>query len=226
MQQVIYILLFLFFGATTVFAQKDTSKPSPKYFISLASSSNDTTAEDLMKEAVLHFDGGRFARAVNSLDQAIKINEYPQLTNILYYYRANAKAKLQQFEAAIIDYNEAIAFANNKSHYYYHRAYAHFENENFENAEKDFTTYMAMEGESADIYMKLGFLKQKENDLHGAIASYSKAIILQPKLAEAYFLRGAIYLQVLLHQKGCKDMKKAADLGHERADRRYSKYCD
>ena len=227
----LFIAFFLML-TTHTYAQSDTSAvvedtvpPKGKFFMKVPDTEPEKTSEDFMKEAVVHFDGGRYAQAVSLLDEAIKINEYPQLTDILYYYRANANAKLGKQEAAIQDYNEAIAKTAVKSHYYYHRAYAHYENEDYENAENDFRTYMAMEGESADIYMKLGFLKQKESDLRGAIKSFSKAIEFNPKLAEAYYLRGGIFLQVLLRDKGCQDMKIAADLGHEKAASQYTIYC-
>lgn len=209
--------------STTV--ANDSTSPNGKFFMKMPNLEPEPTSEDFMKEAIVHFDGGRYTKAIEKLDKAIEINTYVQLTDILYYYRANAKAKMGAHKAAIIDYNEAIAAVATKSHYYYHRAYAHYENGDFENAEGDFRTYMTMEGESADIYMKLGFLKQKEQDLRGAIQSFTKAIEFNPKLAEAYYLRGGIYLQVLLRDKGCADMQQAINLGHEKAARQHQTYC-
>ena len=233
MKYIMGISWFYFIGIIGLHAQTDTTMVDPsdstktegKFFMKVSNLEPEPTSEDFMKEAIVHFDGGRYTKAIAKLDEAIEINTYAQLTDILYYYRANAKAKMGTHQSAIIDYNEAIAAVSTKSHYYYHRAYAHYENKDYENAEKDFRTYMRMEGESADIYMKIGFLKQKEGDLRGAIKSFSKAIEFNPKLAEAYYLRGGIYLQVLLRDKGCMDMQKAADMGHEGAAKQQGIYC-
>ena len=205
---------------------QDSARSSGKFFARIPPAEKEKTSEDVMNEVIAHFDGGRYQKSVEKLDEAIEINSHEPLTNVLYYYRANAKSKLGDFVSAVIDYNEAIAYAPKKSHYYYHRANAHYQNESYENAEKDYLAYMKIEGESADIHMKLGFLKQGENALKGAVSEFTKAITLNPKLAEAYFLRGAVYLRVLMHEQGCEDMQKAAELGHERADRRYTKYCE
>ena len=186
----------------------------------------EKNAEELMKEAITHFDGGRYQKSVECLDKAIEVNEFSQLTDILYFYRAVSKSKLNNHLGAIEDYTNAIKTNPYKSKYIYHRALAYFQVGEYDNAKNDFQATLAMDGENADIYLKLGFLKQQENDLKGAIEDYSKAIAFNPKLPDSYYYRGLIYLQVLLHDKACPDLKKAADLGHALALRQYDKYCD
>lgn len=182
--------------------------------------------EDLMKEAIVHFDGGRYAKSIELLDEAIKVNKFEQLTDILYYYRAISKTKINQYSEALADYSKAIETNPYKSKYFYHRGLTYFQIGNYEQAKNDFTTTLSMDGENADIYVKLGFLKQQENDLKGAIEDYTKAITFNSKLGDAYYYRGLIYLQVLLPEKACTDLQKATDLGHPLALRHYDKYCD
>lgn len=229
-------LFLLLIGNSILFAQDSTSTSNSdtstidqgnnKYFAQLPAPEPEKNAELLMKEAIVHFDGGRYQKSIDVLDEALEINEFPQLTPILHFYRAVSKVKVKQYEAAIEDYNKAIALNPQKSKYIYHRGLAYFQLGQYEAAKKDFQATLAMDGGNADIYVKLAFLKQQENDLKGAIEDYTKAIEFNPKFAAPYYYRGLIYLQVLLHDKACVDLKKAADLGHPLALRQYDKYCE
>jgi len=213
---------------STSTSNTDTStvkQVNQKYFAKLPPPTTEKNAEILMKEAIVHFDGGRYQKSIEILDEAIEINAFPQLTSILHFYRAVSKVKINQYEAAIEDYSKAILFNPKKSKYIYHRGLAYFQLSQYELAKKDFQTTLVMDGGNADIYVKLAFLKQQENDLKGAIQDYTKAIEFNPKFSAPYYYRGLIYLQVLLHDKACLDLKKAADLGHSLALRQYDKYC-
>jgi tetratricopeptide (TPR) repeat protein len=228
-------LFLLLIGNSILFAQDSSSTSSSdtsiaednsKYFAQLPALEPEKNAEMLMKEAIVHFDGGRYQKSIEILDEAIEINEFPQLTPILHFYRAVSNVKVNQYEAAIEDYSKAIALNPQKSKYIYHRGLAYFQLSQYEQAKKDFQATLAMDGGNADLYVKLAFLKQQENDLKGAIEGYTKAIEFNPKFSAPYYYRGLIYLQVLLHDKACVDLKKAADLGHPLALRQYDKYCE
>lgn len=197
-----------------------------KYFAQLPAPEEEKNSEMLMKEAIVHFDGARYQKSIEILDEAIKINEFTQLIPILFFYRAVSKAKINNFEGAIQDYTKAIQENPYKSKYIYYRGLAYFELKNYRKAKEDFQTTLSMDGANADLYVKLAFLKQQDNDLKGAIEDYTKAIEFNPKFSAPYYYRGLIYLQVLLRDKACADLKKAADLGHPLALRQYDKYCD
>lgn len=229
-------LFLLLIGNSVLFAQDSTytsnsdtstiNNGKGKYFAQLPPPEPEKNAEILMKEAIIHFDGARYQKSIEILDEAIEINEFPQLAPILHFYRAVSKVKINQYQAAIEDYSKAIQLNPQKSKYIYHRGLAYFQLSEYELAKKDFQTTLVMDGGNADIYVKLAFLKQQENDLKGAIEDYTKAIEFNPKFSTPYYYRGLIYLQVLLHDKACLDLKKAADLGHPLALRQYDKYCE
>lgn len=228
-----WLFVFLLVNSL-IFAQdsiphKDSSElvqpGTTKYFAQLPAPEQEKNSETLMKEAIVHFDGGRYKQSIETLNEAIKINEFNQLIPILFFYRGVSNAKVKDFKAAVQDYTKAINVNPRKSKYVYHRGLAYFELGDYENAKKDFQTTLSIDGANADLYVKLAFLKQQENDLKGAIEDYSKAIKINPKFAAPYYYRGLIYLQVLLHDKACADLKKAADLGHPLALRQYDKYC-
>ena len=230
-----HFLVIVLSISTVVVAQTDDSQTiedssktidsdTKKYFFRLPQE-RKTSSEDLMKEAIEHFDGGRYNISIEHLNKAIEINEFPQLTDILYFYRAVSKTKFKNYSAALLDYDSAIEIKPDKSNYLYHRGLTHFQVGNYTKAKEDFQKTLIIDGETADIYFKLGFIKQQYNDLKASISDYTKAIELNPEFAEPYYYRGLIYLQVLLPEKSCADIKKAADLGYQPAIQQHNKYC-
>lgn len=196
-----------------------------KYFAVVPEKESKITSETLMKEAITHFDGQRYQRSIDLLNEAIDSNTHEPLVPILYYYRAVSKMKVRQVKTAIEDYTVAIKASPYKAKYHYHRGLAYFELQDFVAARRDFERTLAINGGDADLYVKLGFLKQQENDLHGALADYNKATELAPNFAQPYYYRGLIYLQVLLPEKACMELQKAAHLGHVQAARKEKEYC-
>lgn len=206
----------------------DSSQPPMprKYFAVVPEEGPKVTSETLMKEAITHFDGQRYQRSIDLLNEAIDSNQHEPLVPVLYYYRAVSKMKMRQVTAAIEDYSAAIDASPYKAKYRYHRGMAYFQLQQYTEARQDFERTLAMEGADADLYVKLGFLKQQEKDLHGALADYNKAIEFNPSFAQPYYYRGLIYLQVLLPEKACADLQQAARLGDAQAVAKVKEYCE
>jgi Tfp pilus assembly protein PilF len=57
------------------------------------------------------------------------------------------------------------------------------------------------------------------NDYKGAVRDFSKAIELEEDYADAYFQRSLCYKRIGKAEESASDMKKAAQLGHPRAQR-------
>ena len=209
-------------------APSDSSQPLPtrNYFAVVPEEEPPVTSETLMQEAITHFDGQRYQRSIDLLNEAIDSNNHAPLVPVLYYYRAISKMKMRQLESAIDDYSQAIKASPYKAKYYYHRGLAYFELQQFGAARQDFERTLKLEGADADLYVKLGFLKQQDNDLHGALADYNKAIEFNPQFAQPYYYRGLIYLQVLLPEKACADLQQAAKLNYGPAMSKVREYCD
>lgn len=230
----LYLFIFLLTWCSSgLWAQDSTAVTSTasqtamprKYFAVVPEEKPKVTSETLMKEAITHFDGQRYQRSIDLLNEAIDSNTHEPLVPVLHYYRAVARMKVRQVQAAIEDYSAAIEASPYKAKYRYHRGLAYFELQQYAAARQDFERTLAMEGEDADLYVKLGFLKQQENDLHGALADYNKAIEFNPSFAQPYYYRGLIYLQVLLPEKACADLQEAARLGHVQAVEKVKEYC-
>lgn len=232
-QQLVFLWLILLhstissaqspFSKTNEVSNSSSSKPI------LASEMDSLTAnllaEDLMKEAIVHFDAGRLPTCLTKLNEAIAINTFQQLKDILYFYRAICKSKMNRAAEAIEDYNKAVQYNPKKIKYRYYRGLAFFRIGNYAKAELDFEYSLEHQGNNADLLLKIGFLKEQNEELQAAINYYSQAIEQQPNLSEAYYLRGLLHLRVLLHEKACQDLKKASQLQHPAAEEVFQKYC-
>jgi tetratricopeptide (TPR) repeat protein len=62
-------------------------------------------------------------------------------------------------------------------------------------------------------------------DYEQALAFYNKVLEMNPKNKNAYYLRGLLWLQVGMPEKGCEDLKKGEELGFEAAKNARLQYC-
>lgn len=71
-----------------------------------------------------------------------------------------------------------------------------------------------------------GYAKNNIGDYNGAIADYTNAIAINPKDADAYYLRGLVKITSLgQKESGCLDLVKSRDLGQTEAFEAIKKYC-
>lgn len=77
----------------------------------------------------------------------------------------------------------------------------------------DINTVVKLSPRNTYAHYNLAYVNTLNNDLTGAINSYSRAIELKPDLGEAYFNRGLIYLRLGDKEKGTADLSKAGELG-------------
>ncbi len=80
--------------------------------------------------------------------------------------------------------------------------------------------------QTAEDYNNSGVGKFESGDYKGAIADYSKAIELNPKLAEAYAARGLAKIGLGQKDGGCLDLSKAGELGSAKAYESIKQYCN
>jgi tetratricopeptide (TPR) repeat protein len=74
-------------------------------------------------------------------------------------------------------------------------------------------------------YTARGESKGAMKDYTGAIADYTLAIKNDPNFAEAYYARALTNITRKQNGGGCDDLKKAIELGHDRAQALFDKYC-
>ena len=95
----------------------------------------------------------------------------------------------------------------------------------FKEAISDFDTYIKMNPNSSTAHSNRGIANGGLNNFEEAIKDYSKAIEINPNSSDSYFGRAGIKHKTGDKEGECSDLKKAADLGFERAKNLYEKFC-
>jgi tetratricopeptide (TPR) repeat protein len=95
----------------------------------------------------------------------------------------------------------------------------------YHGAIKDYNMAIEVYPQSAEAFFFRGFAKYELKDNPGAIQDYTQAIKLNPTYAVAYLHRGITNLALGVHKAGCRDIRKAGELGDARADDILNKFC-
>ncbi len=82
-----------------------------------------------------------------------------------------------------------------------------------EEAIRIFTEFIRSDPSNASTYLNRGMAYERINNMHQAIADYSKAIELAPSFAKAYYVRGTL-LWYLDDDTSIRDLRMAEELGY------------
>ncbi len=101
-----------------------------------------------------------------------------------------AKAKKQDYEGAIADYNQALQINPNDPDNYFRRGIAFRQKEDYQEALRDFNQVIHLSPKNTSAYLNRGLVRISLKDYQGAKADGDKAISLDPTLSDGYFIRG------------------------------------
>ena len=160
---------------------------------------------------------------------------------IHYFARGLDFYLVQDLEAAINDFTQAIVTDGTLWLSYYARAVVRYKQMEMARAEEgdgelhtavspsdfmvdarlnDFQLVLADLNKAADLapdfaytYYNRGNVLSQLKDYRAAIVSYNEAIALEPNLAEAYYNRGLTYIFLGENARGVADLSKAGELG-------------
>jgi PQQ-dependent catabolism-associated CXXCW motif protein len=110
-----------------------------------------------------------------------------------YYHRGTAYYSLKQSQAAMSDYNLAIAMAPSNPFYLNDRGILFRDLGDNDSAMRDFNKAIAISPNYALAYANRGYIQRSRHKLDEAIADASTAIRLDPKLGWAYENRAFAY---------------------------------
>ncbi|MDP4210787.1 MAG: tetratricopeptide repeat protein [Bacteroidota bacterium] len=181
-------------------------------------------------------------------------NETSDANNFLKLF-ANAilKAKTQDFNGALDDYNKIIEQKPDYSMAYFNRGNLRYEMIRFlstlsdmsnfttigssqpdtQNKRKDYSEVVADYSHTISLdpgfyqaYFNLANVKIASRDFKNAIKYFSKAIDIEPKFSEAYYNRGLTYIYIHQTNEGCLDLSKAGELGVKKAYEAIKELCN
>ena len=166
----------------------------------------------------------------------LRIILYPEV----YFARGIDFYLVQDLEAAIDDFTQAIIADGTLWLSYYARAVVRYKQMEMERANEgggqqvattpedfmvdarlnDYQLILADLNKAADLapdfaytYYNRGNVLSQLKDYRAAIVSYNEAIDLEPHLAEAYYNRGLTYIFLGENARGVADLSKAGELG-------------
>ena len=156
--------------------------------IDLAISLEQTDPILLSIKAQLFAKKKQYAQTIAIYD--LMISKQPEAYT--YNNRGNAKSDLGQKQAAIIDYNLAIALNPEYANTYNNRGNVKSELGDKQAAIIDYDRAIALNSEYATAYYNRGNTKAELGDVQSAISDYDRAISLNPNLINAYYNRGNV----------------------------------
>lgn len=184
-----------------------------------------SNSEDLLKEAVSAFEADDFGNCIIFLNKAIEINHNGELSDILYYYRALTHVELGLANKAINDLDTAVFFNDQKKHYSELRLELKMSLLWFKEAMSDIENMLKSDPQNELALLNKGIVLQESGQIQPAIDVYSLLLNVNPENKAALYLRGMIYLQNAMADKGCADIQLAAKLGFMAAKEALSRYC-
>lgn len=127
----------------------------------------------------------------------------------LYTLRGIARRRLQHYDQARQDYDEAIRLnpANSRAHH--SRGSVNYMQGRFELVIADANVAVRLDGKYAIAYEQRGLAQHRLGRLDGAIADYDRTIALEPRRALARFARGVAWRQKGDAARGAADMAAA-----------------
>ena len=131
--------------------------------------------------------------------------------------------KQENFTAAYSAFDKAVKL-NPTAKYYTKRAVSLMFLSQMKEALEDFDRAIKIDPNYAEAYLFKGSIYQLMEDYDIAISFYSKAIKANPQYADAYMMRGLL-LRAINKKDACKDLKKAVDLGSQKAIPAYQETC-
>jgi len=141
-----------------------------------------------------------------------------------YFYRGNIYYGQVNYAAALNDYLKAIELNPKYSEAYYNIGVTYNTTNRFQESIEPLTKAISI---TPNEYMyqtrASSFFNLRR--LQEAVDDYSKAIAINPKAAQAYFNRGATYLNMQQKSSACADWKTASALGFTKADEMINAYC-
>jgi tetratricopeptide (TPR) repeat protein len=189
-------------------------------------------AQDTKKDTTQLYDFGariydsRIGRSMSVGPKQVKENnpyKFADTTAEQYSNTGEDYMKQENYTAAFNSFSKAIQI-NPIAKYYTKRAVCSMFQSKMKEALVDFDNAIKIDPNYAEAYLFKGSIYQFTEDNDIAIDYYTKAIKANPNYADAYMMRGLLK-RTTNKKEACKDLKKAVDLGSQKAISAYDETC-
>ncbi|MGB5219023.1 MAG: tetratricopeptide repeat protein [Smithella sp.] len=154
---------------------------------------------------------GQYQNALKDFNTSVRLK--PDNTAI-YNYRGTAYAKLGQYQLAMNDFKKATNLDRDFLESYINLAALYGKLNQYHNVIKNLSEVIRLQPDNALFYFNRGFAYAKIGQYQSAIQDMDKAILRKENYADAYNIKAAAYLNRRNFIDGCRDAKKACELGN------------
>ena len=153
---------------------------------------------------------GYWQNSITLFNQTLKVTDNNWLT---YNFRGNAYSDRSNYGQAIEDYGRAIEINPGYANAYINRSAAYNGLGNYRQAIEDCDRVIEIKPGSAEAYINRGAAYNGLGNYRQAIDDFGRAIEIRPGFVDAYSNRGLIYIKQGDNISGCRDARKACELG-------------
>ncbi len=154
---------------------------------------------------------GNYRQAIEDLNRAIEIK--PNYAEA-YTNRGNAYGGLDNYRQAIEDYGEAIRLKVDSDRIYYDRGTLYAKHGQYQLAIEDLNRAIVLNPYYIKAYNNRGIVYTQMDIYQKALEDFNEAIRLKSDYADAYNNRARVYLTQSDNISGCRDARKACELGN------------
>lgn len=162
-------------------------------------------------QSINAYNSSDFKRSIMFAESALKYDQKPDVWALV----GNNHQRLKDYQAALVDFTEAIKVSKEPAPYYAARSWVY--NDMLDNANRlaDMEKAAELEPNNAEYQFYAGKYKQavSEEKFKTAIDNYNKAIELRPEYRDAYIERAAYHMTFSDFKAALKDLEKAEQLG-------------
>lgn len=164
-------------------------------------------------------DMGNLQRAIDDCSHAISIGS--DWDNIAYSLRGECYGLLENYQAALQDFNQSIRLAPEEIESYQKRGFIHQELKKYHEAIEDLTKVLQRNSESSELvhcyHLRAGCYQSLRN-WEEAIRDYTEVIRRDPTYYHAYIGRGGAYVFLNDRESAASDLQTAARLSQAQGD--------
>ena len=167
-------------------------------------------AEAYYNRGNVYYRNGRYQLAIEDYKKSIQLKPDHDKA---YYNRGNAYMKFNQYQSAIQDYSKAMRINPQYVKAYNNRGIAYYRLKEPLLAIKDFDEAIRLKPDYAEAYFNRGNAYNELGQYQAAIENYSQSIRLKQDYVQAYDNRANAYFITGDTASGCRDAKKAFEMG-------------
>lgn len=183
---------------------------------------NLNKSDAIFNLAYCYYEIGNYEKSLHNylkyiLENPLSIDAYLNAAYIFGY--------LGKSDSAITYYSKVLELDSVNYNALYNRSIENQFKKKYNSAVKDLELLKQYYPDDFNVIIDLAKIRIKEKKYFGAVNELTRAIEIDSTSAEAYFLRGNMFLELARTFSACQDFIKAASLGYFEAYEMINKYC-